>query len=160
MWYLPYSHVCMILHLTGWAHTPHLYSRELTGLMIDQMPVHVSRDENQHLIGKWVFTCCWTACLHPGWEFQTGSGFRVRNFPVHKHNVFSWCNLQFLSYGLCFGVVLSLGVCFLVTLCMLSMALIYLRKQQYLGLVDFPYDGSFVVVSSFYSCNSSMWPAI
>lgn len=43
--------------------------------------------------------------------------FQVEEFSsTYKHNVFSWCNLRFLSYGLCFGVVLSLDVCILVTL--------------------------------------------
>lgn len=129
----------------------------LTWLMRDQMSLHIRRDEKQHLRGRQVSTCCWRVCLYHGWAFQTGSDFRLKNFLGHKHHAFSWCSLYFpsLCSAFCDSTLLHCDWSILVILCVLPVALIYLEKMWFLGVVYFLYDENFDGVSSFYCCNTS-----
>lgn len=60
--------------------------------------------------------------------------------------------LWFVFWG---SSLLNCGWCIFVVLYTLPVALIYLRKTESLGVVNFPYDGSADNVSSFYCCNTS-----
>ena len=83
--------------------------------------------------------------------------FQVEEFPSMQASCI--CMVQLILPELWFvfwgSTLLQCRWSVLVILCVLPVALIYVGKLQCLGVVDFPYDGSFDGVSAFYCGNTS-----